>query len=107
MKNMFQMMRDAATMQKQVKKIQAQLREKTVEFSSGGGKVTVTARGDASVAAIRIDPSVINPAQPAVLEKMVLAAVDGALEAAKAMSARDMKHLASEIGLPDIPGLNL
>ncbi len=103
--NMFKMMRDAATMRKQVKKIQAQLREKTVEFSSGGGKVTVTARGDASVAAIRIDPAVINPAQPAALEKLILSAVDGALEAAKEMSARDMKHLASEMGLPDMPGL--
>ena len=105
MKNMFQMIRNAAVMQKQVKKIQHQLRDKTVEFSSGGGQVTVTARGDASVAAIRIDPSVINPAQPAVLEKLVLAAVDGALDAAKDMSGREMKQLASEIGLPNIPGL--
>ena len=76
-----------------------------MEFSSGGGKVTVTARGDASISAIRIDPSVINPAQPAALEKLVLSAVEGALDAAKAMSARDMKSLASEMGLPDIPGL--
>lgn len=105
MKNMFQMLRDAAAMQKQVKKIQAQLREKTVEFSSGGGKVTATARGDASIAAIRIDPGVINPAQAAALEKLVLAAVEGALEAAKEMSAREMKGLASGLGLPDIPGL--
>lgn len=105
MKNMFQMIRDAAAMQRQVKNIQSKLREKTVEFSSGGGKVAVTARGDASVAAIRIDPSAINPAQPAVLEKLVLSAVEGALEAAKEMSARDMKQLASDMGLPDIPGL--
>jgi DNA-binding YbaB/EbfC family protein len=105
MKNMFQMLRDASAMQRSVKKIQAQLREKTVEYASGGGKVTVTARGDASIAAIKIDSSVINPAQPAALEKLVLSAVDGALEAAKEMSARDMKQLASEMGLPNIPGL--
>lgn len=105
MNNMFKMIRDAAAMQRQVKKIQSRLREKTVDFSSGGGKVTVTARGDATVAAIRIDPAVIDPAQPAVLEKLVLAAVDGALEAAKEMSAQEMKSLASTMGLPDIPGL--
>ncbi len=105
MKNMFQMLRDAAAMQKQVKSIQARLRQQTVDFSSGGGKVTVTARGDASVAAIRIDPSAINPAQPAALEKLVLAAVEGALNAAKEMSAREMKGLAAGLGLPDIPGL--
>ncbi len=105
MPNMFKLLRDAASMQKQVKRIQAQLREKTVEFASGGGKVTVTARGDASVAAIRIDPGAINPAQPAALERLVLEAVEGALEAAKAMSAREMKNLASGMGLPEIPGL--
>ncbi|MBI3986715.1 MAG: YbaB/EbfC family nucleoid-associated protein [Lentisphaerae bacterium] len=101
--NMFKMLKDAASMQRNVKKIQAELRQKTVEYT--GGKVTVTARGDASIATIRIDPSVIDPARPAALEKMVLTAVEGALEAAREMSAREMKKIVSDMGLPDIPGL--
>lgn len=105
MKNMFQMLRDASAMQKQVKHIQSQLRDKQVTFSSAGGKVNVTARGDMSIAAIRIDQSVINPAQAAALEKQILQAVEGALEEARALSAREMKHLASAMGMPNIPGL--
>lgn len=101
--NMFKMLKDAASMQRNVKKIQAELRQKTVEYA--GGKVTVTARGDASIAAIRIDPSVIDPARPAALEKLVLTAVEGALEAAREMSAREMKKIVSDMGLPDIPGM--
>ena len=92
-------------MQKNVKKMQSQLRAKTVEFSSGNGLVTVTARGDASIAAIRIDPRAMDAARPAALEKLVLTAVEGALEAAKKMSADDMQTMMADMGMPNLPGL--
>ena len=107
MTNILKMIKDAAGMQKNMKKLQAQLRAKTVEFSSGNGMVTATARGDASIAAIRIDPRVLQAAQPAALEKLVLTAVEGALEAAKKMSAGDMQGLMADMGLPNIPGLGI
>lgn len=107
MTNILKMIKDAAGMQKNMKKLQTQLRAKTVEFSSGNGMVAVTARGDASIAAIRIDPRAMDAAHPAALEKLVLTAVDGALEAAKKMSAEDMQGMISDMGLPNIPGLGL
>ena len=105
MANILKMIKDAAGMQKNMKKLQTQLRAKTVEFSSGNGMVAVTARGDASIAAIRIDPRAMDAEQPAALEKLVLTAVEGALEAAKKMSADDMQAMMADIGLPNIPGL--
>ena len=105
MTNILKMIKDAAGMQKNMKKLQTQLRAKTVEFSSGNGMVAVTARGDASIAAIRIDPRAMDAEQPAALEKLVLTAVEGALEAAKKMSADDMQAMMADIGLPNIPGL--
>ena len=107
MTNILKMIKDAAGMQKNMKKMQAQLRAKTVEFSSGNGMVTVTARGDASIAAIRIDPRAMDAEHPAALEKLVLAAVEGALEAAKKMSADDMQAMIADMGLPNIPGLGI
>ena len=76
------------------------LRQKTVEFSSGGGKVVVTARGDATIAGIKIDPSVIDPSRAAALEKLIMAAIEGALEAAQRASAEEVRKMASEMGLP-------
>jgi len=105
MTNILKMIKDAAGMQKNVKKIQSQLRAKTVEFSSGKGLVTVTARGDASIAAIRIDPRALDAEHPAALEKLMLTAVEGALEAAKKMSADNMQTMMADMGLPNIPGL--
>ena len=107
MTNILKMIKDAAGMQKNMKKMQAQLRAKTVEFSSGNGLVTVTARGDISIAAIRIDPRASDAAHPAALEKLVLAAVEGALEAAKKMSADDMQAMMADMGMPNIPGLGM
>lgn len=105
MKNMFKMIKDAASMQRNVKKIQAQLRQQTVAFSASGGQVTVTARGDGSVESVKIDPAAMDPARPAVLEKMVLTAVEGALDAARKHSATEMRRLMSEMGMPDMPGM--
>ena len=103
--DLFKMLKDANALQKNVKQIKDRLRERSIEFASGDGKVVVTARGDASIVSIKIDPSVIDPAQPEALEKLVMAAVDGALDAAKKMSAEEMKKAAAAMGLPQIPGL--
>lgn len=105
MKNMFAMIKEAASLQKNMKNIQSKLRQKMVEYSSGEREVTVVARGDGTIAGIRIDPSVVKPDKVRELEKMVLKAVDGALEEAKTLGASEVKNLAAGMGLPDIPGL--
>lgn len=103
--NMMKMMKQAATMQKKMQEVQAELADKTVEFSSGGGMVNATATGDMEVTAIKIDPRVIDPEDPEMLEDLVLAAVDGALKAAKEMAKDEMAKVAGDLGLP--PGMDL
>ncbi len=104
MKNMLKMLKDAAGMQRNVKKIQSQLRKQTVDFEVSGGLVKVTARGDGSVSAIQIKPEAVDAARVANLEKMILTAVEGALDAARKNSAGEMKRLMGEMGMPDLPG---
>jgi len=105
MTNMLKMLKDAVLAQKNIKKIQSELKRKTVEVSGAGGKVRVTVCGDASLAEIKIDPSLIDPRRAGELEKMVLETVNSALEKAKQMSAEHMQGLMADMGLPDIPGL--
>lgn len=107
MTNVFKMMKDAVLAQKNLKKIQDELKQKTVQFSSDGGEVTVIACGDASIAGIKINEKAVNPHKTAELEKMVLRAVNGALEEAKKMSAEHMQNMMTDMGLPKIPGLSL
>ena len=105
MTNMLKMLKDAVSAQKNLKKIQNELQQKTVEYSSAGGEVRVTASGDASVLSIKIDPAAVAPNRTDKLEKMILEAVNGALEEAKKLSAEHMQKLMADMGLPNIPGL--
>ena len=105
MANMMKLMKQAASMQKNMEKMQADLALRTVEFSSGGGMVNVIARGDATVDRIKIDPKVVDPNDVEMLEDLILSAVDGALKKSKEMVADEMSKLTAGLGLP--PGMNL
>ncbi len=104
MTNLRHLMKQAANMQQNMVRVQEQLAQQTVEFSSGGGMVTATASGDGSLRAIRIDPRVIDPAEKEMLEDMVLAAVDGALKKSRELMAREMAAVTGGLNLPGMLG---
>jgi DNA-binding YbaB/EbfC family protein len=92
-------------MQKDMERVQAELANKQVEFSSGGGMVSATATGDGSVVALKIDPKVINPADRELLEDMVLAAVDGAIKKSRELAAEEMRKVTAGMGMPGMFGM--
>ncbi|MCX7817865.1 MAG: YbaB/EbfC family nucleoid-associated protein [Kiritimatiellae bacterium] len=98
--NLFSAMRQAAALQQKMAEVHARLAAQTVEFSSGGGAVSVTVRGDLEVVAVRIRPDVMHAADPALLEDMVRAAVNGGLRAAREMMEREFAAVAQQLGLP-------
>ena len=105
MANMMKMMKQAAQMQQKMKKVQDGLAAKTVEFSSGGGMVTAVATGDMKIKSIKINPEAVDPDDVEMLEDMVLAAIDGALNASKDMAKEEMGKITGDMGLP--PGMDL
>ena len=93
-------MKQAARVQQQIEQTQAQLASRTVEASSGGGAVKVVAKCDGSVASIKINPQAVNPAEAQLLEDMVLAAVNQALEEAKKIANAEMSKATQGFNLP-------
>ena len=102
MVNMMKIMKQAAAMRENLGKVQADLAEKTIEFSSGGGMVTVTAKGDGTIASIRIDPKLVDSSDVDLLQDTVLAAVNGAIQTAKDMAAQEMSKLTAGLGIPGL-----
>jgi len=103
-KNMLNnLMKQAAQMQERVKKLQEEAGNKTVEASSGGGMVTVTANGRQEVLSIRIDRSVVDPADVEMLQDLVTAAVNEALRKSQELMKEEMGRLTAGMGLP--PGM--
>ena len=86
-------------MQEQMTKTQAELEQKTVEVSAGGGKVKVTANGAGDVLAIKIDKEVVDPSDVEFLEEIVLSAVQQAVEQGKALAQSEMSKITGGLGL--------
>lgn len=93
-------MKQAARMQQQMEKIQAELAAKTVEATTGGGAVKVVAKCDGSLASIKIDPQALNPADAQLVEDMVLSAVNQALTQAREISNAEMGKATQGFNLP-------
>jgi DNA-binding YbaB/EbfC family protein len=98
--DMLKAMKQAASMQKEMKKIQKQLAEKTVEFSSSGGLVTVKMSCDMKPQSIAISPELIQSGNMKKIETALLDAFKGALNSAQTEAAKDMKSLTAGMGLP-------
>jgi nucleoid-associated protein EbfC len=97
--NLNKLMKQAQKMQEQMAKTQAELESKTVEVSTGGGKVKVTANGAGDVLAIKIDKEVVDPNDVEFLEEMVLSAVQQAAEQGKALAQSEMSKITGGLGL--------
>jgi DNA-binding YbaB/EbfC family protein len=77
----------AQAIQKEMEKAQDELGKKIVTGASGGGMVTVTATGKGDIVKVQIDPAAVDPKDVAMLEDLVLTAVNAALGNARALAA--------------------
>jgi len=100
MSSIGKLMKQAQRMQRQMEGTQSALAQRTVEATSGGGAVKATARCDGSLASIKIDPAAINPADAALLEDLVLTAVNSALNQAKEIHDAELGKISAGINLP-------
>jgi DNA-binding YbaB/EbfC family protein len=73
--------------QENLRQAQEEAAHTVVEGSAGGGAVRVTATGGLEFQTVRIDPSVLDPADVDMLEDLVLAAVRDAVEKAQALTS--------------------
>ena len=100
MPNIAKLMKQAAKMQQQMEEVQAQLAVRTVEATSGGGAVKITATCGGTLTAIRIDPQALNPGDAQMLEDMVLIAANQALTQARDIANTEMGRITQGVGLP-------
>jgi DNA-binding YbaB/EbfC family protein len=102
--NIAKMLKEAQRMQERMAEAQTLLAAKSVEATSGGGKVTVKATGSGDITSIKIDPAIVDPSDVEMLEDLVLIAVRQAIEDAKRMAGDEMGKLT---GGMKIPGLSM
>ena len=100
MKDMGKLLKQAQQMQAKMAQMQAELAEKTVEASAGGGMVKVVMNGRHEVVSVAIDPEVVDPQDVEMLEDLVAAAVTEAANRVEEMMKEEMSSITGGIGLP-------
>lgn len=104
--NMAGMMKQMQKMQERIAQVQEELESKTVIGEAGGGMVKVTANGKQHIVKMHIDREVVNPDDVEMLEDLVVAAANKALEEASKLAQDEMAKATSGM-IPNIPGLSI
>lgn len=100
MRGMNQMLQQAQKLQKQMDDMQKQLDLVEVEGASGGGMVKVTVTGKGDLKRIKIDPSLMDPAEVEMLEDLIIAAIHDGKSKADSQASSEMSKLTGGLSLP-------
>jgi len=93
-------LREAQQLQARLAKAQEELANLTLEASAGGGAVKVTVDGQQNIKAIKISPEVVSKEDVELLEDIVLAGINEALEKSRQAAQEKLGGLTGGLKLP-------
>jgi DNA-binding YbaB/EbfC family protein len=98
-----------AGMMKQIQELQAEmvrtqeaLGSETVEVTAGGGAIKVIMTGHQKLLSISIDPELLTPDDVEMLQDLIVAAVNEAVDRSQQMAAERMGKLTGGLGIPGL-----
>lgn len=89
--------------QKEMAEVQEALEEMTVEGTAGGGMVTVESNGKQKILSVKIDPEVVDGDDVEMLEDLIVAATNQALDNSRELAQEEMSKIAGGM-LGNLPG---
>lgn len=98
------LMAQVQQMQEQMASQQEALADETVSVTAGGGAITVVITGHQRIQSIEIQPELIDPEEADMLQDMLVAAVNSAIEQSQAMAAQRMEGLTGGLDINDLLG---
>jgi DNA-binding YbaB/EbfC family protein len=100
MPDFMKILQQAQEMQGKFSKVQEELEQITVSGSAGGGMVTVEVSGTSKIKKIKLDPTVVNPADVEMLEDLIVVAISDAQNKAQEAAKEQMGKLTGGLNLP-------
>lgn len=96
------MMSQIQKLQEEMGKTQEALKSETVTVTAGGEAIKVVATGDQRIVSISLKPEVVDPEDVEMLQDLLVAAVNQALEESQAMASKRMSALTGGLNLPGL-----
>ena len=96
------LIRQAQQLQARLEKAQQELETATVQASAGGGVVTVTVSGKLKIESVTIDPQAVDPDDVEMLEELVMAAANEALQKAQDLAQEKMGAITGGMNIPGL-----
>lgn len=106
MLDMMKMMGKVKEMQAKLREAQDNLQRIVVTGESGAGMVKATVNGKKKLLAIEVDPSLLNNNDKVLIQDLVVAAVNKAMDEAD-VRAREELRKSTEGMLPNLPGFDI
>lgn len=100
--NMQKQMQQMQQMQRKMEEMQAELEQKEVEATAGGGAVSITVNGKKEVTKIVIKPEVVDPDDVEMLQDLIQVAVNEGLRQIEEMSQNEMGKLTGGMSIPGL-----
>ena len=96
------LMKQVQEMQAKMAEIEEELAEQRVEGTAGGGMVTVVANGRQEIQLLTIDRELLHPEELDILQDMIVAATNQALEGSRELRAEKMSKLTGGLKIPGL-----
>lgn len=89
-------------LQQDMAKAQEALAEETLEVTAGGGAISIVVTGNQRIKSIKLQPDVVDPADVEMLQDLLVAAVNEAIERSQTHAARKLQGLTGGLGIPGL-----
>ena len=94
------LMRQIKDMQSKLAKTQEELANTNLEVSAGGGAVKIVISGSQKFQSIKISPEAVDPNDMSLLEDLVLAAINEAMEKSQEMAQERLGGVTAGLKIP-------
>lgn len=100
--NMQKQLAQVQAMQRKMEEVQAELEEKEIEATAGGGAVSITVNGKHEITKVLLKPEVVDPDDVEMLQDLIMVASNEAMRQIDEMSQNEMGKLTGGLSIPGL-----
>ncbi len=100
--NMQKQLQQVQAMQRQMEQLQAELEEKEITTTSGGGVVSVTMNGKKEIVNLTLDKDVVDPDDVEMLQDLIVAAVNEGIRQVEETANNEMGKITGGLNIPGL-----